>query len=313
MTQTVGFLLLDDFALMSTAAAVEPLRAANLLAQQNHYDLRFLSVTGGPASASVGCTFDSLPLAEAGAGFDLVFVVAGGNPMTYDNPAVANALRAWARRGVGLGGISGGAVLLARAGVMANRRFTVHWQHFDALQEESADHLLERKLFVIDRDRFTCAGGSAPLDMMHALIAATHGLDLGRAVCDWFIHTRVRDAADPQKAGPIERYKVYNPTLIETIELMETHLADPLDMTQIARLTGVSLRQIQRLFAQHMGESAIRFYRRLRLELAETLLVQTALPVTEVALATGFSNPAHFSRAFRDEYGITPSQRRNTG
>lgn len=311
MPQRFGFLLLGDYALMSMAAAVEPLRAANLLARAPLYDLTFLSVDGGAAAASVGASFDSVPVADAGARFDLVFVVAGGNPLTYDIPAVVTrALRSWARAGVGLGGISGGAVVLARTGLMANRRFTVHWQHFDALKELSPDYLLERRLFVIDRDRYTCAGGAAPLDMMHALIVAQHGLDLGRQVTDWFIHTGVRRADEPQKSGLVERYNIHHPILIETIELMQSHLADPLDLDQLSRLTGVSLRQIQRLFTQHLDQSAMRFYRALRLEVADNLLVQTSLPVIEVAMATGFSNPTHFSRAFREEFGISPSQRR---
>lgn len=310
MTRRIGFLLIDGFALMSTAAAVEPLRAANLLGRGALYDMVFLSVGDAPPTASVGAAFPTIPLAEAGTRFDLVFVVAGGNPMAFRDAGLMQGLRRLARAGVALGGISGGAVILARAGLMTNRRFTLHWQHYEALREFSPDLLLERKLFVIDRDRYTCAGGAAPLDMIHAMIVAQHGLGLARAVSDWFIHTRVRSPGDPQRSGPVERYNVHHSALVAAIELMQTHVADPLSLRQIATLTGVSLRQVQRLFHEQLGQTAMRFYRDLRLETAEALLTQSSLSVGEVALATGFATPAHFSRAFRSRFGAAPSARR---
>ena len=306
----IGFVLVDGFALMSTAAAVEPLRAANLLAGTTLYDLVFLAPDGAPPAASVGAGFPTTPLGRARRAFDTVFVVAGGNPLTDPDPGLAGPLRALARHGVALGGISGGAVILARAGLMADRRFTVHWQHLDALREMSDGFLLERRLFVIDRDRYTCAGGVAPLDMMHAMLVAQHGLDLARAVSDWFIHTRIREADDPQRSGPGERYRVHHPAILAAIDLMQSHVADPLSLSQIAALTGLSARQVHRLFLDHLGRPPMRFYRDLRVETAEALLTQSALPVGAVAAATGFASPAHFSRAFRAARGVSPRHAR---
>lgn len=313
MRRRIGFLLLDGYALMSCAAAVEPLRAANLLAGRALYDLVFLSEGGGAAMASVGGAFDTVALAESGAGFDALFVVAGGDPMGLRCPRANAFLRAADRRGVALGGISGGAVVLARAGLLTGRRFTVHWQHFDALREAAPDALMERRLYVIDRDRFTCAGGAAPLDMMHALITAQHGIELAGQVADWFIHTRIREADDPQKAGPGERHGLHDPTLLAVIGLMESHLADPLSIAQLALLSGLSARHLQRRFESQTGVPLMRFYRALRLDKARELLGQTALPVLDVALATGFTNGAHFARAFRARFGMAPGAARAAG
>jgi len=65
--------------------------------------------------------------------------------------------------------------------------------------------MIERSLYVIDRDRFTCAGGIAPLDMMHALLTERHELAFARQVSDCFMHTDVRSANGPQRAGLVER------------------------------------------------------------------------------------------------------------
>ncbi|MEM7268148.1 MAG: helix-turn-helix domain-containing protein [Pseudomonadota bacterium] len=88
---------------------------------------------------------------------------------------------------------------------------------------------------------------------------------------------------------------------------METHLADPLSLEQLAALTGVGSRQLGRLFQTHLSKGAMAFYRDLRLKYAERLLTTTALPIAEVAEATGFSAPAHFSRCFTELYGQPPT------
>ncbi|MDX5362311.1 MAG: GlxA family transcriptional regulator [Alphaproteobacteria bacterium] len=308
-----GFILVEGYPLMSTAAAVEPLRAANLLSGQALYDLRFLSLDGEEAHASVGALFRTAPIAQAGTGFDLVFVVAGGDPVGFRHRGLTACLRQLAARGVPLGGISGGAAILAEAGLLANRRFTVHWEHYDALQARSADYMMERRLFVIDRDRYSCAGGTAPLDMMHAIVAGEHGAALARRVSDWFIQTRIRPADDPQRAAAESRYRLMNPCLAAAVELMESHLADPLSLDQIARLSGIGKRQLQRLFAAELGMSASAFYRGLRLDLAARLLTGTGLPLAEVAGATGFSAVSHFVQAFAARHGQTPARYRRTG
>lgn len=302
----IGFLLVEGYALMSTSAAIEPLRAANLLAGRALYDMRFISVAGAVARSSAGGLFETEPLAGAGSSFDLVFVVAGGAPLEFHDTRLTAWLHRLDRAGVKLGGISGGAAILAQAGLMAGRRFTIHWQHYDALRALSPDWLMERRLFVIDRDRYTCAGGVAPLDMMNALIAAGHGSGFARQISDWFIHTRVRLAGDPQRAGLTDRYDIHHPALIAAIGLMESHIADPLTIDDLASLSGIGARQLQRLFTAQLGLPMMQFYRNLRLEKAEELMRQSALPVIDIAQATGFANLSHFTRAFRQARGRTP-------
>jgi transcriptional regulator GlxA family with amidase domain len=306
-----GVLLVDGFALMSAASAVEPFRAANLLSGTDLYRLTFLSRQGGRVCASCGAGFDTEPISSgamaAGGPLDLVFVIAGGDPFATLDPLVLAWLRRLQAAGVPLGGISGGAVLLARAGVMANRRFTVHWEHFDALRALSEGYLMERRLFVIDRDRYTCAGGVAPLDLMHALIRSDHGAALARRVSDWYIHTGIRAADAPQRSDQTEGL---HRAVAAALALMETHLADPLTLEQLAQLVGLSPRSLSRQFSADIGQSVMRHYLVQRLEKADDLLRQTRLPVSEVALATGFVSQAHFAKSFGAHFGHSPRVRR---
>jgi transcriptional regulator GlxA family with amidase domain len=307
-TTKVGFVLVEDYALMSIAAGVEPLRAANLLSGRIVYEMTFLALAGHSAKASVGASFETLPVAEAGTDFDIVFVVAGGNPFEIADPTLDAWLRRLDRVGVRLGGISGGAAILCAAGLMEQRRFTIHWHHYDALSERFPEALMERRLFVIDRDRYTCAGGVAPLDMMYALMAADHGVPFARKVSDWFLHTQIRPSQNPQRASPAEKYAVHHPALTAAVELMEAHIADPLDAEQLAALCAVSPRQLHRLFRQQIGTSLGAFYTALRIEKARELLGQTSLPIVEVGLATGYYNRSYFTRIFRVTVGVTPSR-----
>lgn len=312
-TRRIGFVLIEGYALMSAAAAVEPLRAANLLAGRALYEMHFLSSAGGLCRASVGAGFDTLALEAAGSDYDRVFVVAGGDPLAYRNARLAAFLRRLAARGVALGGISGGAAILHEAGLLRARRFTIHWQHFDALLARDPEALMERRLFVIDRDRFTCAGGAGPLDMMHALIAAEQGAELARAVSDWFIHTGLRPAEDPQRLDVTMKYGIHHAALAAMIGLMEDHIADPMELAQLARLSGIGARQLERLCRQHLGRSVMQFYRDLRLDKARELVTQTTLPVQDIALATGFPNSAHFARMFQQRFGQSSRSLRKGG
>lgn len=295
---------------MSHAATTEPLRGANLLAGRRLYDVVHVAPTRGPVASSgaavvtpEACFADDLAL-------DYLFVVAGGDPAGYPGRPVTSWLSRQARGGVMMGGVSGGPILLARAGLMRDRRMTVHWEYAAALAEVSPDLRIERTLFVIDRDRITCAGGTAPLDMMHALIASHHGAGFARAVSDWFMHTEIRPAAGPQRASLVERVGCCVPAILDAIEAMEGNIADPLTLPHLARIAGLSPRQLNRLFQQHLGETTQAHYRRLRLDRARNLLRNSALSLTEVALATGFASSSHFSRAYRAEFGDPPSRYR---
>lgn len=303
--QRVGILLIDGFALMSYAALSEPFRAANLLAGHSRYVVQAIPQDGLRAVSSSGASISGT--AQVGQfDFDLVFVVAGGDPMRIHDPGITAWLRALDRRGVMLGGVSGGPAVLARAGVMENRRMTIHWEHAEAFREAYPDLMLERALYVFDRDRITCAGGTAPMDMMHDMIAQHHGTDFARGVSDWFLHTETRPASGPQRMGRVARFNVTNRSVLIALEAMENNLAEPVTLTQLARFSNVSPRQLNRLFTQVLGESTMTAYRNIRLDVARRLLGQTALPVTEVAIATGFPNPAHFSVAFRNRFDVSP-------
>ena len=303
----IGFVVLPGFSLMSFASATEPLRAANRLAGQVLFGVRVFSEDGGTVSSSGPGVVPTQPVREAARDLSALMVCAAGQPEDWHVPRLNEPLRYLARHGVRLGGISGGAWVLAAAGLLANRDFTIHWEHLPAFRE--AFPMLEPRQarFVLDRDRLTCGGGIAPMDMMHALVAERMGEAFARRVSDWYLHTAVGQASGPQRGTLAERYGVHHPAVLAALERMERTIEAPLERTDVARDAGVSVRQLDRLFATHLKQSFGTVYREIRLTHALTLLRQSPMSVSEVALATGFTNPAHFSRSVRARTGLSPS------
>ncbi|PWE33791.1 AraC family transcriptional regulator [Maritimibacter sp. 55A14] len=306
----IGVLPLDGFALMSYASVVEPFRAANLLSRRTLYEIVHISRGGEDARSSGAARIPADARVGEALALDLLFVVAGGDPVAFDDAAALAWLGRMARRGVRMGGVSGGPVILARAGLMEGRRMTVHWEHAEALAEISPGLAIERSLYVIDRDRVTCAGGTAPMDLMHALIAERHGTVFAQLVSDWFLHTDIRPSGGPQRGGLVARVGTTSAPVLHAVEAMESHVADPLSLAQLARAAGVSARQLNRLFVARTGKSAMRYYRELRLDKAQNLLRNSALSLTEIALAAGFSSSSHFARAYGAHFGAAPSRLR---
>lgn len=305
----VGVLPIPGFALMSYACTVEPLRAANLLARRPLYDIVHFADTETAPSSGAARVERTFPVGHA-MDLDLLLVVAGGDPFRKDDSATLTWLRRLSRRGVTIGGVSGGSVILAAAGIMQDRRMTVHWEHASELAERYPDLLIEKRLYIIDRDRVTCGGGTAPLDLMHALISSHHGSVFARLVSDWFLHTDVRAAAAPQRAGLAERVGVHSPHVLAAVGAMEDHVADPLTLEQLAIVAGVTPRQLNRLYRGALNQSTMEYYRNLRLDVGFRLVNGSAMSISDIADATGFANPGHFSSAFSRRYQTSPSASR---
>ncbi|MGZ5873215.1 MAG: GlxA family transcriptional regulator [Bradyrhizobium sp.] len=308
--RTLGLFLIDGFALMSYAAVIEPFRAANNLAGRELYRWTHISVDGRPVCASNGASV----LADRAVGrplaCDTLFVFAGGDPAGFSDAKTFAWLRRLARSNVRLAGVSGGPFLLARAGLLDGYRATVHWIHRSAFLDAFPTLAIEPSLYVIDRRRLTCAGGTAGLDLAIELIEREHGHRLAADVSEWFIRTEPRPAGKSQRLSLRERSGVGNDRVLRVLAEMEARLEEPAERSELARLAGLSLRQLERLFSVHLGETMGDCYLRIRLEKAADLLRNTGMTITAVGIACGFLNGSHFSRAFKTRFGKPPSAQR---
>ena len=302
----VGFLLVPDFALMTYSCAMEPLRAANELSGRELYRWMHVSPDGRPVAASNGVAIVPDQGLETSLDVDDLFVCAGGNPARFDDAPTLAWLRAQSRRGIHIGGISGGPVILARAGLLDGRRCTMHWEYISAFKERFPNHTVTGARYEIDGTCCTCAGGMTAFEMTLALIGRRHGRDLASAISEWFLHTRLGLGWEPQRMSVRDRYGVTNTPLLSVLAHLEAASEEAPSRDSLAEVAGVSVRQLERLFQSKLGCTIGQHMLTLRLERARRLLRQTSLSVLEVAVASGFNSAAHFSRAYRGRFGHPP-------
>jgi AraC-like DNA-binding protein len=88
----------------------------------------------------------------------------------------------------------------------------------------------------------------------------------------------------------------------------DRNFSDPLDLTRLAAVAGISKYHFQRLFRETYGKSPTTYLTERRIERAQDLLRATNLTVTEVCHAVGFSSLGSFSSRFRELVGETPSE-----
>jgi transcriptional regulator GlxA family with amidase domain len=244
---------------------------------------------------------------------DVVIVVVGGvNVKLAISKPVLTWLRREARRGQAIGAVCTGAQVLAQAGLLEGRRCTIHWENRDSFEEDFPEIALSPAVYVIDRDRYTAAGGAASTDLMLKLIARRHGAELANLVADQMIHTSIRSDRDEQRLSIPARIGVRHPKLAAVIQRMERHIEDPISPVVLAQDAGMSTRQLERLFRRYLSRSPKRYYMELRLGKARNLLMQTDMSVINVALASGFTSPSHFSKCYRALYKTTPYRERGS-
>ena len=309
----IVFALVPDYSFIAFSSAVEPLRMANRMRGEQLYRWRIVSVGGAPVASSSGLFVQIDGDLGSVGNADLVIVCAGEQVQRHVDKTCLAWLRRLAQRRIPLGAICTGAYLLARADLLGGYRCTIHWENLASLREEHPDITVTSELFEIDRDRYTCSGGVAPLDMMLNLIQAEHGSPLAVAISEEFICERIRGRNDRQRVPLKHHLGTSQPKLVEAISLMEANIEEPMSLDELSRHVGLSRRQLERLFQKHVRCVPTRYYLELRLARARQLLLQTTRPIVDIAFACGFVSAPHFSKCYRDRYGVPPREERRLG
>ena len=215
-----------------------------------------------------------------------------------------------ARKGMPIGGLCTATYLMAKAGLLDGRRSTIHWENRESFMEDFPEHEITTSIYTIDKNRYSSAGGTAAADLMLRLIANDHGTDLANGIADQMIYTTVRTDKDQQRLSIPTRIGVRHAKLSTVIKMMEDNLEEPISPSILASDVGISTRQLERLFRRYLNRSPKRYYMELRLEKARNLLLQTDMSVINMALASGFTSPSHFSKCYRMHFSTTPYRER---
>lgn len=305
-----AILVFPDFPMMAFSSVVEPLRAANMLAGRSCYSWITVGLHGDRLAASNGVEVKPDFSVRDAPAVDRIVVCSGGDA----DQVVADEALVWIRKclraGARIGAVADAAFFLARAGLLDGHACTLHWSSQSAFSEAFPDLDMRRDLYVIDRKRFTSAGGVGSLDMMLELIAGDYGAELASGVAEWYVHSPLRSSVD-RRMMPIRlRTGIRDELVLAAVAVMEDEVEDRLSMPGLAGRLGVSADTLERAFRRELETIPSAYYRTLRLRRAADLLVHSTLRIGEVALSCGFESASSFSRAFKGQFGCTPSQAR---
>jgi transcriptional regulator GlxA family with amidase domain len=309
----VGFVLANNFTLSAFAEFVDVLRLA---ADDADYSRpircrwHVLSSTDEPIRSSCGLLISPTSRFMDPLDLDCVVVVAGllhrHSPLDRDT---AEYLTRVARTRVNLVGICTGSFVLCRLGLMEGRKCCISWFHYrDFLREFDNLVPIADQTFVIDGNRITCPGGLGTIFLAAELVARHLGASTAQKVLHMLQIDRMKPGSSMQPAPPLGAISE-DDRISRALLLMEQNLSNTVSISNIASTLHTSTRQLERRFKEVVGCSPQAAYLQLRLKHARWMLASN-LSLASIAAETGFSDGAHFGRAFKVAYGINPSEAR---
>lgn len=313
---TVGFVLIPDFTLIAFAGFVDALRIASDVGDRSRQIRCRWSLVGPdlrPVRSSCGITICHSETFADPSGFDYLVVVGGllSEGFEYDTATLTYLQRA-ADQGVPLVGLCTGTFVLAKAGLLDGYRCCVHGYHdLDFEQEFPNTQTVTDDIIVVDRDRLTCAGGAAAIDLAAMLIEHHCGRDRALKILPHLVVDEIRPPGHAQLPMVNDYFQVFDDRVRKAVFIMEQQLNNPPSIGSIAGRVGTSVRQLERGFRRNFGMSPQTYYRNMRLKHGRWLLTHTTRTVTQIAYDCGFADASHFSRCFKRVFSHVPSTLRN--
>ncbi|MGX9115850.1 GlxA family transcriptional regulator [Mesorhizobium sp. BHbsci] len=296
--------------LHSAFLAIEPFRAANRVSKSAPFSIDLLSADPATPPASMDIKFPMTATFDEDRKFDLVILLVSYSVADEAKGKLFGWLRRQSAAGAHLCGMDTGPLLLAEAGLLDGYDATCHWTALASLRELSANTRIVEQLYLIDRNRSTCAGQAASLDYSMAMLRHMCGDALYHLVRNELIYTprlpefRQREIVNPQPF-------MTNPVLNGAQRIMQETVESPLDIDTVAQKCGISVRELQYLFQRHLSTTPKKRYIALRLQRAKELLLYSSMSIRETGLASGFATPSAYYRAFFANFQTSPQDYRS--
>ncbi|MQX77254.1 GlxA family transcriptional regulator [Sinorhizobium medicae] len=310
-TIEVAVIILPESSIMSLASVLDPMRAANRVTGHEVFRWRLLSADGDAVMLTCGLSIPvdarfALPIVG-----DLLLIIGGFNLERYAGKRFLATLQECARHFDIVAGVESGCWLLGRSGLIKGRKATAHWEELEDFSRAFPELQVIGDRFVTDGKYWTSGGASPTFDMMLHLIAERLGPAIALDVASIFVYDQMHSPTDVQPFVSLGRMEARDPELAAAIRLMERTLERPMTVAALARRLSVSQRKLEMLFAKGLSTSPGAYYLRLRLQVSHRLVRDTGIPMRDVAFRCGFDSLSAFSRAYRREYGTSPTGMRS--
>jgi transcriptional regulator GlxA family with amidase domain len=307
----VTLLVLPESSMMSLASALDTMRAANRIASRELFEWKITTLDGCAARLTCGLAITPDMELDANADGDVLMVIAGFNQQRHVQRSDLILIKQLGRKFPVIGGIEAGSWILARCGLLEGKNATTHWEDLEDFATRFPTINLKADRFVIDGAVFTTGGASPTFDFMLYLIRKRYGYPLAIEVSSAFIYDGVHSATDTQPLVSLGMLENNEPRVAAAIHVMEQYIDEPVTIRAIASQMKLSVRMLEYLFRQTLNLPPAAYYRRLRLQTARRMVVDTRLKLQEIAIRTGFNSLSSFSRLFHQYYQQSPRECRN--
>ena len=302
----VSFVVFPGFPMLAYALAREALDIANRLSPSPVFSCDTRIPGHRPEASSNGAVMapdrtDWDGVAE----IDLALVICGDAVPARIPNGFQSFLARVEEAGGRLGGVAGGTLILARLGRLDGRRAVVQRAQ-DETDPLPAIDLCERPYHLDDR-RLTATGGVAVSDALCAWIATVATPALAQEVARALATGRMPSLPDALPAEDEPAQAPLDPVIAAMDAQMRANLASPLQLSDLAESLGLSRKALRGRCERALGIKPSDHYLALRLRHGAELLRHTAMPVSEIARASGFDTLAGFSRAISNAMGVSPS------
>jgi transcriptional regulator GlxA family with amidase domain len=275
-----------------------------MLAPEQLYELHMLSETGGLIRTSSGVTLETKKFADDQ--FDTLIVLG----TLVDEPAFSPGLVEYARsapsRARRVASICTGALLLAEAGLLDNRRATTHWYYARYFRERFPKvNLDEDRIFIIDDLVWTSAGCTTCIDLALAMVEKDAGKELARSVAKDLVLYHRRGGGQTQHSTLLT-LEPKSDRIQSALEYARCNLSAPLPVEQLSEAAHLSPRQFSRAFQEETGQSPAKAIENLRIEVARLMLEDSRHSIDVIAREAGFGSRDRMRRAFVRKFGQAP-------
>ena len=237
-------------------------------------------------------------------------IVAGGDGTreALRNKSLLHAIQTAARRARRIVSVCTGAFLLAQAGLLKGKRATTHWRSAADLSRHFPDVTVEPDaIYVRDGNVWTSAGVTAGMDLALALVRDDFGDEMALAVARRHVLFLMRPGGQSQFSVHLTAEALRDGKLSKLLRWIPEHMAEPLDVPQLAAKSNMSERNFARVFRAETGQTPAHYVECARVEVARRLLAQARLSVASVAARTGFGSEERMRRAFRRHLKVSPA------
>jgi len=299
----IGFIAYPDFQVLSLCT-VSVFECANMLASEPLYELHMLSETGGPIRTSSGLTLETKKFPDDE--FDTLIVLGTLVDEPTFSPGLVEFVRNAPRRARRVASICTGALVLAEAGLLDDRRATTHWYYARYFRERFPKVKLdEDRIYIIDDLVWTSAGCTTCIDLALAMVEKDAGKELARSVAKDLVLYHRRGGGQTQHSALLT-LEPKSDRIQSALEYARYNLSTPLTVEQLAEAAHLSPRQFSRAFQEETGQSPAKAIENLRVEVARLMLEDSRHSIDVIAREAGFGNRDRMRRAFVRKFGQAP-------